>query len=113
VARASGHAFRTHRIGRADANGRYELVVPYPTDAAAAQADVVARGEYELRSTGAAPAILLARARVSEAEVEEGRTVAVAPLAGSGSSSASPPAAAPAPPGPAAIPGPSDRPPRP
>jgi len=96
--RAGGRAFRYHRTGHADANGRYEVVVPYPTEAGAA-ADVSARGEYQLGSIGGAPAIGLGRARVTEADVEEGRTVAVAPVSGAETPAAapatSPPAAAP------------------
>jgi len=35
-AETSGHAFRYHRRGRADATGRYDVVVPYPTDGTSA-----------------------------------------------------------------------------
>ena len=93
VARAAGHSFRYSRVGRAGANGRYELVVPYPTAAAGSQADVWARGDYELRTTDGAQAILVAQAHVSEADLEEGRTVAVAPLPDVGSPPAAPMAA--------------------
>ncbi|HEY8926833.1 MAG TPA: hypothetical protein VIU64_20760, partial [Polyangia bacterium] len=92
VARAAGHSFRYSRTGRADANGRYELVVPYPTEAGA-HTDVSAGGDYEVRTTGGPQPVLVARGHVSEADVEEGRAVPVTPTPDTGPSRAAPIAA--------------------
>jgi dolichyl-diphosphooligosaccharide--protein glycosyltransferase len=80
AARASGHAFRYVRSGHADADGRFELTVPYPTDPAPVSSDVVARAPYEIHSVGSdAGDVVVGRAPVATGDVVRGLVVPVAP----------------------------------
>lgn len=81
TARASSHAFRYVRSGRADADGHFELTVPYPTDPAPVGSDMAARAPYEIYAVGPAPAnIVVGRATVAADDVEQGLIVQVAPV---------------------------------
>lgn len=80
TARASGHAFRYVRSGHADANGRFELIVPYPTDPAPVGSDVAARAPYEIHGVGSdAGDVVVGRAAVATGDVEQGLVVPLAP----------------------------------
>ena len=62
------------RAATADASGRFELTVPYPTERTP-DSDVTPRGGYELSAGG----VSVGRATVRAADVEAGARVAVAP----------------------------------
>ena len=97
VARATGDWLTYRRAAKADVTGRFELVVPYPTEPGAAFTDVVATGPYELvAAAGGAPATALGRAAVPADAVEAGSAVTVAALA----PASPPPAPGPPPPRP-------------
>jgi asparagine N-glycosylation enzyme membrane subunit Stt3 len=77
----NGHTFRYVRSGRADANGRFEITVPYPTELAPVSSDVAARAPYEIHSVGPADPgdVVIGRATVATGDVEQGLIVAVTP----------------------------------
>lgn len=84
VARAAAAALAYHRAATTDPTGRFEVVVPYPTEPDATYTDVFAQGPYEvvvLDPTNPLATRTIARATVATAAVETGELVPVSPLA--------------------------------
>jgi len=79
VSRDGGVRSTYRRSTTADVTGRFELVVPYPTEPDAAFTDVVAAAPYELTVSGGGEASprSLGRVTVSSDAVETGATVSV------------------------------------
>ena len=76
VARAGSYKFRFHRAATADATGRFEILVPYPTEPAPPDSDVSAVGPYDVHILdGGQPAIGVAH--VSTRDIEQGAAVGV------------------------------------
>jgi hypothetical protein len=73
-AEAGEHAFEYHRSTTADASGRFDLVVAYPSAGQGDATDVVARGPYALHVVGGGDA----SAAVGVAQVRSGTRIEVA-----------------------------------
>jgi len=77
VARESGEHLTYRRAATADVTGRFELVVPYPTEPDAAFTDVFAAAPYDLVVVEAGAPRSLGRVAVSTDAVETGASVTV------------------------------------
>ena len=71
--KTTGRRFVYQRTAQADAEGDFELVVPYPTDRNVKYSDIVALGDYELwvKSKGASQFVLRANIHAPETTFEE------------------------------------------
>ena len=77
VARESGERLTYRRAATADATGRFEVIVPYPTEQDAAFTDVFAAAPYDVVIIEAGAPRSLGRVAVSTEAVENGARVIV------------------------------------